>query len=79
MDPTPRSELPPRSVEYTETLTVSEPQTIAKAVIAGCTALGSSLATALADGSVTVWEIVLGMLGTAVAAASVWSVSNKKS
>ena len=80
MDPTPRSELPPRSVEYTETLTVTdEKPTVAKAVIAGVTALGAALTTALADAGVTAIEWVTVVVGTVVAVASVWAVTNKRS
>lgn len=71
--------LSPRNVEYTETLTVSEPETIAKAVIAGATALSTGIGTALADGGVTIWEAVLFVLGAAVSVASVWAVTNKRS
>ena len=59
-------------------LTTEEP-TIAKAVIAGVTALGGQLITALSDGHLTATEIVSAVVFTAVAAASVWAVSNTRS
>lgn len=59
------------------TVTVGEPQTIAKAVVAGTGALATAITTALADGQVTVWEIVLGVLLAAGSAAAVWATSNK--
>lgn len=70
----------PRNVEYTETLTVTdEKPSVAKAVVAGSGALGTALATALADGQVTLWEIVLGVIATVGTVAAVWATTNKKS
>lgn len=57
---------------------VKEEETIAKAVVAGSTALATAIGTALSDGHVTVWEVVLGVLLAAGSAAAVWSTSNKK-
>jgi hypothetical protein len=54
------------------------PDTIAKAVVAGAGALGVAITSALADGHVTVWEIVLGVLASIATAAATWAVSNKK-
>ena len=62
--------------EFTE-LTVDEKPTIAKAVVATTGALGVAIISALADGRVTVWEIVLGVLGAIGAGAATWAVSNK--
>lgn len=74
---TPRPEQP--HIEYSETLTVEhEKPTIAKAVIAGVTALGATITTALAEGGVTATEWVTIVVGTVVAAASVWAVTNKR-
>jgi positive regulator of sigma E activity len=56
---------------------VEEKPTVAKAVIAGVTALGGLLVTALVDG-ITATEYVTIVVGTIVAAASVWAVSNKR-
>lgn len=63
---------------YTATteLTVGQPQTIAKAVVAVTTALGTGIATAVSDGRVTWVELVLAALGAAAAGASVWAVTN---
>lgn len=57
---------------------VEEKPTVAKAVIAGVTALGGLLVTALVDGSITAIEYVTIVVGTIVATASVWAVSNKR-
>jgi len=56
---------------------VDQKPTIAKAVVAAATSLGVGIATALADGQVTVWELVLAILGTIVAGAGVWATSNE--
>ncbi len=58
-------------------ITAEQPQTIAKAVIAGVTALATGYATAMADGSITSTEWVTLAAGTVIAAASVWAVTNK--
>lgn len=58
-------------------LVVPEKDTIAKAVIAFTGAMSTSIVAALADGRVTVWEIVLGLLFAAGTGAATWSVSNK--
>ena len=60
-----------------EELTVVEEPTIAKAIVAVTTALGTAIATALSDGHITVWEIVLSVLGSIAAGAAVWATSNK--
>jgi hypothetical protein len=77
----PQHDLPtalPPSMEFTQQLSVgSEPQTIAKAVIAVATALGAAIATAVSDGHVTWPEVALGILGAIIAGASVWAVTNK--
>lgn len=57
----------------------SEQQTVAKAVVAVTTALGTAIGTALADGKVTVWEIVLGVLLAAGSGAAVWATTNEPS
>lgn len=54
-----------------------ERPTVAKAVVAGAGALGTAIATAVADGRVTVWEIVLGALAAIGTVAGVWATSNK--
>lgn len=54
-----------------------EKATPAKAIVAVTTALGTAIATALADGQVTVWEMVLGGLGAIAAGATVYAVTNK--
>lgn len=69
------TEIRPQPI-FTE-LEVEQPPTVAKSVIAVATALGTAIATALADGQVSVWEIVLGALGAVVAGASVWATSNR--
>lgn len=51
-------------------------QTAAKAIVALATALFTAITTAVADGHVTVWEIVLGVLTTVIAGASVYAVTN---
>jgi hypothetical protein len=51
--------------------------TIAKAVIAVTGSLGVAIAAAVADGSVTVWEIVLGVLAALGTGAAVWATSNE--
>lgn len=53
-----------------------EKPTVAKAVVAGVTALAAALATALSDSSLTSMELVSVVAGTIVAVASVWAVSN---
>lgn len=58
-------------------LVVEEKPTIAKAVVAASGALGVAIVSAMADGHVTVWEIVLGVLATIGTTAAVWAVSNK--
>lgn len=50
--------------------------TIAKAVVAVVGALTTAIATALADGRVTSWELILGALGAVGAGAAVWATSN---
>lgn len=59
------------------TLPVSVKDTSAKAIVAACSALSVAIAAALADGQVTVWEIVLGVLGAIVAGGLTYSVSNR--
>lgn len=56
---------------------VEEKPTIAKAVIAGVTALAGSLVTALADNGITATEWVIVAATTALAVAAVWATSNK--
>lgn len=56
---------------------VEEKPTIAKAVMAGVTALAGSLVTALADNGVTATEWVTVAATTIVAVAAVWATSNK--
>lgn len=56
---------------------MEEKPTVAKAVVAGVTALAAALATALSDNSLTSMELVSVVAGTIVAIASVWAVSNK--
>lgn len=69
----------PHTVEYTETLTVTDERpTIAKAVIAGVTTLSGTLMTALADYGVTSIEWVAIVAATIIAVASVWAVTNKR-
>jgi hypothetical protein len=52
-------------------------QTIAKAVVAVTGSLGVAIVAALADGKVTVWEIVLGVLTALGTGAAVWATSNE--
>lgn len=54
-----------------------ERPTVAKAVVAVTGALGTALATALADGAVTVWEVVFGVLAAIGAGAAVWATDNR--
>lgn len=69
----------PRTVEYTETLTVTDERpTVAKAIIAGVTALSGTLTTALADAGITATEWVAIVAGTIIAAAAVYAVTNKR-
>jgi hypothetical protein len=70
---------PRLSSTYTATtqLTVGEPQTIAKAVVAVSGALVTAITTALSDGHVTVWELVVGGLVALGSGAAVWATSNK--
>jgi hypothetical protein len=56
---------------------VDQKPTIAKAVVAAATSLGVGIATALADGQVTGWELALTILGAIVAGAGVWSTTNE--
>ncbi len=56
---------------------VEEKPTVAKAVIAGVTALAGSLVTALADNGVTATEWVVVAATTVLAVAAVWATSNK--
>jgi hypothetical protein len=58
-------------------LTTEPRPTVAKAVVAATGALGVAIVSALADGQVTVWELVLGILATIGTTAAVWAVSNK--
>lgn len=58
---------------------VEEKPTVAKAVIAGATALAGQLTTALVDGSITANEIISGVSFVIIAVASVWAISNKRS
>lgn len=51
--------------------------TIAKAVVAGVTALGGALVTALADGAVTATEWVIVFVAAVTAASAVWATSNR--
>lgn len=53
--------------------------TIAKAVVAAVGALTVAIGTALTDGQVTTWEVVLAILGTIGAGAAVWATTNKAS
>ena len=62
-----------------EPIIVEEKPTVAKAVVAGAAALGTAVATAVADGHVTTWEIVLGVLATIGTVAAVWATTNKPS
>jgi hypothetical protein len=50
--------------------------TIAKAVVAVTGSLGVAIAAALADGEITVWEIVLGAIAALGTGAAVWATSN---
>jgi hypothetical protein len=72
---------PRLSSTYTATattaLTVGEPQTIAKAVVAVTGALATAITTALSDGRVTVWELVIGGLVALGSGAAVWATSNR--
>jgi hypothetical protein len=52
------------------------PQQYAKAIVAGVTAGGGALATALADGKITTAEIIGVIVVTVVAAGAVFSVPN---
>lgn len=73
--------VPEHSATYTQTteLTVGPPeQTIAKAVVAVATALMTGLTTAVSDGNVTWIEVVIMVLGAAIAGGGVWSVTNDK-
>jgi hypothetical protein len=54
-----------------------EKPTVAKAIVAGVGALTTGLTTALADGHVTVWEIVLAVLFTIGTAAGTYATTNK--
>jgi hypothetical protein len=54
-----------------------EKPTIAKAVVAGVTALAGSLVTALSDNGVTATEWVTIAATTILAVAAVWATSNK--
>lgn len=51
--------------------------TIAKAVVAGVTALAGTLMTALADAGITATEWVTIISSTLLAVAAVWATSNK--
>lgn len=51
--------------------------TIAKAVVAGVTALGGALVTALADAAVTATEWVIVVMAAVAAAGAVWATSNR--
>lgn len=59
-------------------LTTEQP-TVAKAVVAGVGALTTGLTTALADGAVTIWEVVFAVLLTIGSVAAVWATTNKRS
>lgn len=71
---------PIRQAEFSQTLTVStaEKPTLAKAIVAGVTALSGALITALADNGITATEWVTVVVATVVAAASVYAVTNKR-
>ncbi len=58
-------------------LETEEKPTIAKAVIAGVTALAGSLLTALVDNGITATEWVTVTATTIVAVAAVWATTNK--
>jgi hypothetical protein len=58
-------------------LVVEEKPTVAKAVVAATGALTTGLTTALADGQVTIWEVVLTVLFTIGTTAAVWATTNK--
>lgn len=49
---------------------------IAKAIVAGVTALGGSIVTAMSDGVVTTVEYVLVFVATVTATAAVWATTN---
>lgn len=49
---------------------------IAKAIVAGATALGGTFAVAAADGSITAVEYVGIVVGTVVAFWGVWATTN---
>jgi hypothetical protein len=51
--------------------------TIAKAIVAVTGSLCVAIAAALADGRVTVWEIVLGAIAAVGTGAAVWATSNE--
>lgn len=55
----------------------SEKPTVAKAVVAGVTAIAALLITALADNGITATEWVTVAAGTILAVAGVWATSNK--
>lgn len=55
----------------------TEKPSIAKAVIAGVTALTGTLITALADNGITATEWVLVASTTVLAVAAVWATTNK--
>jgi predicted membrane-bound spermidine synthase len=52
--------------------------TIAKAIVAAVGSLTVALATALTDGNVTQWELILAFLGAVGAGAAVWATSNER-
>lgn len=49
---------------------------IAKAIVAGVTALGGATVTAMSDGAVTTIEYVLIFVATVTATAAVWATTN---
>lgn len=53
--------------------------TVAKAVVATVGSLSVGIATSLADGQVTVWELALAILGAIGAGAAVWATTNEPS
>lgn len=59
-------------------VTVEEKPTVAKAVIAGVTALSGALLTAMADAGITATEWVSIVVTTVLAVAGVWAVTNKR-
>jgi hypothetical protein len=74
----PEPQIEPVVVAPVVTSVTLGPDTIAKAVVAGTGALGVAIISAVADGHVTVWEIVLGALAAIGTAAGTWATSNKR-